>query len=335
MTWLSLGSLALPFQLQRQGVSLRTEIARHGVELTTGQTATPQRHLRGDMGPLAAIETRLARINTFEGNTRLVASRVGTTQSSLTQLDTIREQTASRLLIVSTAGASSDSLSTAGRSAKGALQDAVTILALRVSGQAVFSGDASDTIPLPDADTIIAAVLPLVSGLNSAQTIEAAVQSAFMDPAGLFETTLYKGAAASPGAVLGSLSSGQTHPTAADPAFRKLLSGLVTAALIGEPSIALAQNQRQALAQSSAETLLGAAANLTALQTATGELQASLDARLLQYSTERDALHTSRASLIGVDPYKAATQLEQARVQLETLYAVTARTSRLTLTGYL
>ena len=48
MTWLSLGSLALPYQLQRQGVALRSEITRLGVELTTGQTANPQQHLRGD-----------------------------------------------------------------------------------------------------------------------------------------------------------------------------------------------------------------------------------------------------------------------------------------------
>jgi flagellar hook-associated protein 3 FlgL len=335
MTWLSLGSLALPYQLQRQGVSLRSEISRLGGELTTGQTATPQKHLRGDIGPLAAIESRLSRIEAYQQSSRLVSSRVDATQASLSQLETIRETNASKMLSFSAAGIDGDSLNTAGRSAKSALADSVSALNLRVSGQAVFAGAATDTTPLPDADTILATILPLVSGLTNAQAIEAAVTSAFLDPGGAFETDLYMGADAVPGAQLGEDGSSLTHPTAADRGVRKLLSGLVMAALIAEPAMGLTQDQKQELARSSTDALFSAVTPLTALQASVGDAQSSLDARLLQLSTERDALHSSRNSLIGVDPYEAATRLEEARAQLETLYTVTARTSRLSLTGYL
>lgn len=335
MTWLSLGSLALPLQLQRQGVSLRAEIARLGGELTTGQTASPQKHLRGEIGPLAAIDQRLSRIDAYQQSSRLVSNRVDAMQTSLSNLETLRAGAASRILTVAAAGIDSESLMRSGRSAKNALSDSVAALNLRVSGQSAFAGAATDTAPLPDADTILGAILPLVSGLDNAQAIQSAVNSAFFDPGGVFETVIYQGADAVPGAIMGDMNASVTQPTATDPGIRKLLSGLVMAALIADPAMSLSQGQNSELAQASAETLFGAATSLTALQARVGDTQSALDARLLQFSTERDALQTSRNTLIGVDPYEAATRLEEARAQLETLYTVTARTSQLSLAGYL
>ncbi len=335
MSWLSLGSLALPYQLQRQGVSLRSEMSRLGGELTTGQTAAPQRHLRGDIGPLAAIETRLSRLDAYQQSARLVATRVDASQTALGQLETLRDGMASRMLTVSAVGMTDDAISVAGRSAKAALNDAVSALSLQVSGQAVFSGAASNTKPLPDADAILSALMPLVSGLTSAQDVASTVQAAFADSGGLFDTVLYQGADAVSGAILGDSGQGVNQPTAADPAIRSLLSGLVIGALVAEPAMALPPDQRGTLVQSSAMALVESSGALTALQAETGDAQASVDAWLLQFSTERDALHSARHSLIGVDPYEAATRLEETRVQLETLYTVTARTSRLSLTEYL
>ena len=37
MSWISLGSLALPFQMQRNGVHLRNTMAQHSFEMTTGR----------------------------------------------------------------------------------------------------------------------------------------------------------------------------------------------------------------------------------------------------------------------------------------------------------
>jgi len=335
MTWLSLGSLALPHQLQRQGVSLRAEMSRLGVELTTGQSSNPQKKLRGDVGPLAAIEARLSRIDAYEQNARVVVGRVNTTQTTMSKLDSSRSQIMSSMLAASMVGGAADSLVNAGASAKAALQDAISALSVRVAGQAVFSGVATDRDPLVDAETMLAAVVPLVNGFNSAQDVATTVNSAFTDPGGLFETAFYQGVGSAPEAMIDDGSPELALPTAADPAVRELLAGLVTAALVAEPSMSLQQGQRRQLAQSSAEALLGNAGAMTGVQARIGDAQARLDTQLLQFSTERDALTLSRGALVGVDPYEAATRLEEARTQLETLYTVTARTSRLSLTGYL
>jgi flagellar hook-associated protein 3 FlgL len=52
-------------------------------------------------------------------------------------------------------------------------------------------------------------------------------------------------------------------------------------------------------------------------------------------STARHALEMTRARIVNVDPYESATRLEAAQIQLETLYALTARLGRLSLTDFL
>tara|TARA_R110002073_G_scaffold22414_3_gene77389 strand:+ start:568 stop:1578 length:1011 start_codon:yes stop_codon:yes gene_type:complete len=335
MTWLSLGSLALPFQLQRQGVALRSEIAQLGVELTTGQSSDPAQRLRGETGALSALTSRVSRLEAFDQNARMLSARAEVSQSALGRANTARERVAAGMLAAAVVSADAASLTAAGTTARGALQDVIQSLNQRVGGQSLFAGAATDAIPLPDASSMIAAVMPLVTGLDSADAVAAAVDAAFTAPGGLFETALYQGAAAAPGALLDTGAGSLDQPTAADPAIRGLLAALVTSALTADPAMSLGLDQRRSLAQSGAESLLGNASALSALQGQVGEMQATLEGRLLQYQTEKDALTTARQDLIGIDPYKAASRLEEARTQLETLYTVTARTARLSLAEYL
>ena len=52
-------------------------------------------------------------------------------------------------------------------------------------------------------------------------------------------------------------------------------------------------------------------------------------------ANERNALMLQRSELIGADPYETAAALTERQTQLETLYALTARVSRLSLAAYL
>lgn len=335
MSWLSLGSLALPFQLQRNGTSLKTEIARLSQELGTGQVARPQQHLRGNIGPLAAIESRLSRLTAYREAATLSSATAEMAQQAMARLSETNTRMSASLLSASASGQSDSGLNTAGKAATKALEDTVSTLAQRGAGRALFSGEATDRAPLPGAQTILAALVGATSGLDSAEAIHAAVNSAFQDPGGLFDALFYQGGAAASGAALDDGLSAPALPTAADPAIRALLAGLAAAALIAQPAMALAPGQRRELAQRSAEGLLGNADPITALQARLGETQTLVDTQLTRFLAERDSLEGARQALIGADPYEAATRLQDAQARLETLYAVTARTSRLTLTEYL
>ena len=52
-------------------------------------------------------------------------------------------------------------------------------------------------------------------------------------------------------------------------------------------------------------------------------------------SSEESALQIARNDLTSVDPYSTATKLQETQTQLETIYALTARMSHLSLLDYL
>ena len=335
MTWLSIGTLALPATLKRNGLALRSEVARLGIELTTGERVTPQRQLRGDLGALSAIEARTTRIAAYTEAAKQASAATDGAQNALERASALGSDTASRMLAVSIEGTAPATLRTAATAARGALDDLTSTLSQRIAGRAVFSGTASDVSPLPDAATILATLAPALAGLTSAQDIAAAIRTEIIDPGGLFDTALYQGGPAAVGATIDTNSTVAPLPTAADPSLRQLLAGLVMSAVSGDDSLTLTEGQRRELARTGAEALMSAAPSLAETQGAVGTSQERLDQTLTRLSGERDALSIARSDLVGADPYEAATRLEEAQARLETLYAVTARTSRLNLTEYL
>ncbi len=321
--------------LQSRGGEMRRALAHHLEALTTGRVPAPQRHLRGDMAPLAAIESRTPRLEAerrglLQAETRLQAVQNG--------LDSLRERHAglSKQLRQATLAWSipgTDAL--AGQYGRDALADMTGLLRQAVGGQHLFAGNRTDTPPLPPADTILAAARDTVAGLTTANAVAAALETFFHDPLGGFETQLYAGGA--PVSALGQEGTvpSAALPTAADPALRHQLKGLTMAALLGAQSDVTDPGERRALATRAADTLLAGQAPMTALAARTGFGQAEVARGLVRNDAEADALVLAREALVGVDPFDAATRLEEKRVALETLYAVTARVSRLSLTEYL
>jgi flagellar hook-associated protein 3 FlgL len=331
----TLGSQALPAQLQRAGLALRAEVQRHSVELTTGRVADPARHLRGDLGPLAAIETRLQRIGAHDGALRAAALTARTAQDALGQLADLGNSIRDRLLTVTSGEATPEALTRTGQGARAGLSAMISALSAQVAGRAVFSGTATDRGPLPDAATLMAAVGAHLAGATTAQDISLGLDDFFDSPGGAFDTLIYAGGppisagASDPDAGVIAL------PTAADPAIRGLLRGAVMAALLAEPAVVPDVAHRRDLARIAAERHGPDAERLVGLRAGLGTTEAALDDTRTRLSVERDTLVNARSGLIGVDPFAAASRLEETRARLEALYAVTARVARLSLTEYL
>lgn len=335
MTWMSLGSLALPNQLHRQGVALRSDLARLAVEMTTGESSSPSTRLKGNLAPLAAIEARAHRVDSLREVAQQALSNASVAQTALARVGQSAGTASARMLAVATAGIDEAAILAAGHAARSALTDVTATLGTDVAGRALFSGVASDSAPLVSADAMMTAVRAAVAGATTAEDVAAIVDAAFMDPGGQFEAQFYLGGAASDGAAIDGGQSVPALPTAADPALRRTLAGLAKAALVADDSLSLSTDQRRALAGASALSLSGAEAMVTTLQAGLGEVEERLDTAVTRLSGERDALALAREALIGVDAYEAATALETAQTRLELIYTVTARTSRLSLAGYL
>ena len=330
-----LGSQTLPAQLHRAGLALRAEVQRHGLELSTGRAADPSRRLGGDLGAWSAIESRLARISAADQALNAQMLRAGAVQAGLAQISTQADRLRGATLAAGAGEATAAALARLGAQGRQTLEDIGSTLARGVAGQAPFAGNLPDRAPLAPSATILAAAAAAVAGATTADEVIQRVQDLFEAPGGVFETALYLGGA--PVSAGGPPGEGDLAPlpTAADPALRATLQDAVLAALAGDeaalPDPALRRGLVPLVIARQAQT----AGQLAALQGAVGATEAALADRRERLSVERDGLDLARAGRIGVDPYEAATRLEEARLRLESLYVVTARTARLTLTEYL
>lgn len=331
----TLGSQALPFQLQRAGLQLRSDVQRNSLEMTTGRAADPARHLRGDLAALGSIEARLSRVGAQISGLNSAGLAAEAAQTGLKRLAERGGAIWTSLLTVTSGEPGADALTRTGQIARGGLEDMLSTLGMRVSGRAIFAGAHSDRAPLPDAATVMAEISALVAGAASADEIVLLVDQAFDTPGGIFETLFYSGGDPVPFAPAGPGTELAPLPTAADPAIRGMLRHAVLGALLADTATVPDLGMRRSLAALATERYPTEAERLVSLQARVGEIEGAVVAAQTRLSHEEDALVRARGDLIGVDPYLAASRLEEARARLEALYVVTARVARLNLTEYL
>ena len=107
------------------------------------------------------------------------------------------------------------------------------------------------------------------------------------------------------------------------------------AALVADGVLAGQYEDRADLLESSATRMLAGDKVLAELRAGIGTLEARVDTALARNGAETVTLEIARSSLVEIDPYDAATELQAFETQLETLYTITARLSRLSLADYL
>ncbi len=335
MSWATLGTLALPFHLQRTGVQARTDLARSSHELTTGRVQSAARHLRGDLGALHAIENRLTRITGFETALKQTVTAFDAAQSALDRVAQNGQGLAEKLVMATQSGTGPSVRAVAATAARNVLEETISALSTTVAGRALFSGVLSDRGPLPGVDAFLAELAPQVAGLTTAADVITALEDYFTDPNAGFSTDIYRGGPARPGGVIDDGDPAAALPTADEPALRSLMMHAAMVVLIDNGAVTLSSGEERLVHSRAMTGLLENATDMAALQARVGVAQEAFEQRQTRLSVERDRLEMARSDKIGVDPYKAAMAVEQSRVQLESIYTVTARIARLSLTEYL
>ena len=334
MSWLSGGSLALPLLLNQQHIALKRQVTDLGQALSSGTVSRPSAHLRGDLVVLSGIDSRLANLEGFSAVAKAAETEVTLVLNALETVGSVSSNTARSL--VSSGGANGSAvIETGAQSARAGLDAVLSAISVQSAGRAVFSGQIPGLPPLVDADTLLAALPPVLAGATSAAEVAARITDALEDPAGLFATTLYQGGDPALGALIDTGTSLPALPTAQDPSMRRTLGGLIMASLATQPSLSRSTGERSALITHAGETLLTSAAQLAVLQGQVGTQLETLETTQTHQISERNALSLQRSTLVGADPYETAAALTERQTQLETLYALTARVSRLNLAAYL
>jgi flagellar hook-associated protein 3 FlgL len=332
MTRIAVGDASMTNILARQGADLRGQVQRAAQEVATGRHADIGKVMRGDMAPLMAVDASLSRLAAYKTNTTDAAFHAAAQQSALSGLSQLASGITTTLMGSRDFPTPAQVAATAA-DARGRLASAVGLINSQASGRAVFSGVATNAVPLGSVEDMLTALETAAVVATTAGQVEAAVNGWFADPLGF--GAFYQGGAALSAAPIAPGETADLSTTAMDPAIRDTLAGFAMAALIDRGMLAGNLDERARLAQTAGLTLHRTEDARITLAARIGTVEAQIEAARTRNSAEETSLGILRSDIGSVDPYEAATRLETIRAQLESLYLVTARVSRLSLAEYL
>ncbi|MDZ4136546.1 MAG: flagellin, partial [Paracoccaceae bacterium] len=210
----------------------------------------------------------------------------------------------------------------------------ISALNTRVGDRSLFAGQGTEGPAVADAQTILASLDIAIAGAQSADDVQIAVSDWFDSPTG-YAAAAYLGSTA-----LAPLSIAQGEAvtidfTAADPEIRDTLKGLAMAALLDRGALNGSPAARADLARLAGESLLTSQTGRADMAARLGIAEGQIEAAKIRNGAETSALQIARNGIISADPFEAAAKLETTQTQLETLFALTARLSRLSLVDFL
>ncbi len=334
MTMVSIGDLARGLVLQRQTVATKADVNRLSEELASGRVTDVAARLRGDLAALASLEGSLGRIDGWKSAAREVGQSLEAMQSVLAAVDT-RATEVSATLLAASSGANPLAIDFVGPDARMGFATVVGLLNTRFADRTLFAGAETGRAALAPAETMLGARATEVAGATTAAQAAAAVDAWFAAPTG-FGTLGYLGGTTVAGPVPIGVDEIASLPlTAADPALRDTIAGLALAALLDEGLFTGNPAARRDVARLAGERLATNAAARSATAARVGLEEQRVARAEARNGAEAVALTRVTTALREADPYETAAALELAQTRIETLYAITARLSRLSLVDFL
>ena len=335
MSLMSIGDLAQNLMLRRQTTALKLESQTAAKELSTGQASDTVRQLRGDISRLAGLETTQTRLSAFQTAAKDAAMTTSAMQQVLSNVSRMTQDIGNSLLSAGTLG-ETGTMNAVLQDADQRFSAVISSFNTRFGEESLFAGAASDRPALASAEDILSALETAIiaAGAGTAEATETAIDAWFEDPAG-YESIAYVGGPPPGERMISPDDRVEIGFTALDPAIRNTVKALATAALVHRENISATPQARAQLSRRSGELLMQSQAERAALAGRIGISEARIDEASTRNESESNALQVLKYDLLGVDAYDAATRMETAQNQLETLYAVTARLSRLSLVDFL
>jgi len=334
MTVDRLGDLALAFSLRKRTTDLKLEIQGLNEELSTGVTSDISSHLSGSYARLTNVERNLRVLDGYKTTIAEAKLHTDTMQMELDRISSVTSEFTNDLIAANASNVASTRPAISAE-AQSNFETIVASLNGQAAGRTLFGGDVADTAPLLDGTAILAELNVLVLSLTSAQDVQTAISDWFDDPAG-FDTFAYSGGTnAQPAFQVAQTTSVSVDVRANDTAFKDTLKAFAYAALASEPSLSLSTDDQKALFQFAIDGMLSSQEDLTSLQAGLGLAQEQIENWSVRNETERVGEEFAKGALLEIDPYEAATRLEAAQFQLQSVYTVTVRLSEMSLVNYI
>lgn len=327
----NIGDLAQSALLRRDTARVKGDLDRLTSEMTSGRVANLNSGLRGQFGPLAGIGRSLALIDARIASNATAARLAQGQQLALGAVHTILQTAGPAFLEAAGPGSDTQRSVIVGQASR-QFEQALSIMNTRAESKALFGGAALDGPALANAETILADIEASLLGTVGPADALAEVEKWFNDPGGRFDSVAYLG---SPipmtGLVIAEGETARLDMTANDQAVRDALRGFALGALLDRGLFHDDTVARVAVMQSAGETLITATDDMTVRRAEIGFTEARIETTRVRAESEISGLRMARAALVEADPFETALRLQEVRTQLETIFAVTARVSYLSL----
>lgn len=334
MTITSFGDMAQSVFLRTRTAELKETLATLTEELSTGKASDLTSKLGGDYTYLLDIERSLSNLDSYEIATTESALFASSAQLLVTNIsDNVSDLSTD--ILATTGTTSENNTELLSNQSKLYLEETIRSLNGQVAGRSLFAGTATTSVPLADVDTLMSTLVTEVSGLTTAADIIQEVKDWFADPTG-FDTVMYQGSTTSMSSVnIGPNEQVDISLRADDATFKQTMMSLAIGALATESGLTLSSNIMSGLLSGASTELLDAGSQLISVQADLGFTEARIEETAVRNAAAITSLSLTKNDLTQADPYDTATRLEETQFQLEALYAVTARSSQLSLLSYM
>lgn len=334
MSSISLGDLAQSFMLQRRGIELRQDMARYSEQLTTGRVSDVREVASGNFSFINGIERDLRNLEAYRVVGTEAAQFATATQLQLERVQDSAMDLGTSLLSLANLPAGPQLLQGA-TEARGKLETIVATLNEDLAGRSLFSGVDTDVEPISSAADILSQLETAVAGATSVATIRAAAEAWFDSPTG-FDATVYNGADTD----LAPFSLTDTEDVnisvrADNDAIKDILLNTALVALSDSPTLGLGLGLQAEIQNDVGANLVATQQDIIGLRGTIGSAQERIEVLTARNAAEETALEYARADFLAVDPFEAATKLEDIQFRLESLYTITARMSDLSLVNFI
>lgn len=330
----SYGDLAQYTFLRMRNSTLKSTVQTLGQELTTGRTTDVTARLGGDFTYLSGIEHTLSQLDSYQVAVSEVTVLAISMQSSMSKVqENVQNMRDNVLTLTSTM--SSEDASNLANDARRQLENSLSSLNATVGGRSLFSGAATKTAPLENADVMMTALIAEISGATTADDVQTAIDDWFNDPAG-FDTVSYSGSSTALAPVnVGTHDEVELDVLATDDAFKQSLKAFALAAITEESGVTLDDDVKIELVRRSGNALSEASDAMITRQSDVGFMEERIENARTRNEAEITSLSITKNKMLEADPYETFAKLEEAQNQLESLYVVTQKSFELTLLRYI
>ena len=319
----------------REIQSLRSSMETIGTELATGLKADLSEDGGGLVGAIFGIDRDIQRLDRVTFGLNRADTEATSAQAALGLVSDVTGSLGLNLSAAISRGDATSTLILQGEASQ-TLDAVFGALNTTIAGRSLFAGTGTDGPALTGANTLRTDIAAIVAAAPDAATAFADIDAYLNDPGGPFETTIYSGTTDDQiGVMLPDGTRAQVPPRADDPAFRNVLGVLAGLAAISETSFGGNTPEQRSFAAEAAGRLIEANSDVITLRAFLGQSEERIAGGLSEAEAEISVLRRARNDLAARDPYEAATEFTNLEGQLQTLYAVTARLSSLSLTNYL